>query len=237
MKLIFILFAFQLFSSIGYSADKLTFRICQLDEDFSPFTNLKGDGLWQEKIKTAAKDFPVTLIFIQSPRKRCLMDVERGEKVDAIMGGVTVERRKYLDYPMKNATELDNSALLGTARFMVIVHKDSNVKWNGKKFENLGNGPLGVQRGFLTEEYPKNIYIEDSTSVEQNLKQVNMGRLKAAVIVHEQFSLYSKRSQLKNVKELPIPFSVKEIYLAVSKDYYRKNKKIIDKIWDNLKKK
>lgn len=224
--------------SISYSAEKVPLRICKIDSDFNPFTNLKGTGIWQKKLKKAVQDLPVDLKFHEAPRKRCLFEAKQNLVTDAIVVGVTEKTKTYLSFPMKSADEIDRDAVLGVVHLIVVVRKDSKVKWDGKKFKNLGKGIIGIQHGFQVEERLDSMGVkkEEIPTVEKNFEKIAMGRIAGAIVIKEQFALFKNKNRFSNIIELPIPFQKSDMYLGVSTPFYQKNKKIVEAVWANLKK-
>ncbi|MDD4973643.1 MAG: hypothetical protein PHY93_04795 [Bacteriovorax sp.] len=233
----FILTILFITSIIGtaHSAEKIPFRVCKIDKDFIPFINMKGTGIWQKKIKKAIKVLPLELQFHDAPRRRCFLEAEQNSATDAVVIGYRVN---YLSYPMKNATETDRDAGLGVVSLVVVVHKDSKIKWNGERFENLGDEIVGSQLGYLVNEKldSMGVHNEEVPTAEKNIEKINKGRIEVAIMAREDFLLLKKKNHLKNVVALPIPFQENDVYLGVSTPYYQKNKKYVDAIWANLKK-
>lgn len=232
IKVLLILF-FIVFINSAYSAEQnLILRICKTDLNFHPFTNLDDSGIWQVKLKKAVKKLPIILDYHEAPRRRCLLEVEHNSKSDAVFAAITTERKKYLSYPA------DKGESLGEVKFMVYVQKDSKIKWDGKKFENLEDGIVGYQDGFRVMEMLDELKVkkEGVATSEKNFDKLRLGRVSAAILIKEQFYIYKNKHPEVELVELAEPFLKATIYLGVSASFYQKHQKIIDAYWAQIKK-
>ena len=233
MNKLFLILFFVFFSTSVFSTEeKLIIRVCKTDLNFNPFTNFDDTGIWQLKLKNAVENLPVIIDYHEAPRKRCLLETQRHSRSDAVFAAITPERKTYLSYP----TDLE--ANLGEVKFMVYVNKNSKIKWDGKKFENLEDGAVGFQDGFRIMEMLDDLKVrrDGVATSEKNFEKLKIGRLSAVIAMKEQYQIYSKSHSDLNFDVLDQPFLKATIYLGFSTPFYQSHQNIINKIWSKLKK-
>jgi ABC-type amino acid transport substrate-binding protein len=209
-------------------------RVCYLNVGFLPFTTPEQDGPWQVTAVKAAAKVPLKVEFVGYPRERCFLSLKAGQ-VDAIYSAHTVERSAFLNFPLKDKKE-DSNRSIGRPVSWVYRKKGSSVGWNGHHFSNLGARAIGGQRGIFTTGILEGMHVplELSESAEQLLSKLNLDRLAAAVIYEGQANMIMETQSNLAIERLPIPFTTANIYVAVSKSFYKEHKLETEKFWNAI---
>lgn len=216
---------------------KTLLRVCRGNTDFLPYMSLKGDGKWQLLIRNAIAHLPIEVVIHQVPRGRCVVEVQNNSQSDAFFGVPSPELRPTVSFPVNSQNEIDKSFIIDSLSYYVVVHKNSDVNWDGQKFSNLQNLALGVQRGrkYITDVLDEKNIPYDTAFIEQNFDKLKTKRIAGIIIESQQYEELKKKHPDYDFKVLPTVFLITDIYLGVSTPYYKKNKALVDQLWHNMK--
>ena len=221
-----------------WAGEKTLLRVCKGDKDFTPYTNLVGTGKWQELLKKASQNLPIEIKFHEVPRNRCIKEVKINNDSDALFIESNDKVENQIYFPTDSFNKIDKKARIATIKYVMIVRKGSRLTWDGKKILNLEDRAIGLRRGrilipgILSEM--KIPYEETETSI-QSLKKLELKRVAAVIIEKDQIKELKKKMSFSNFMELPIPFTTYDMYLGVSGQYYLKNKKLVENLWEEIR--
>ncbi len=226
------------FSDVLYAANKVTLRVCSLETGFGIYTNIDGNGIWQNIVKESVKGLDVDLVFTYAPRARCLLRAKKND-VDAVYAAVTNDRKDFLNFPLTQLKNEDRSRAIGTVQYKIYKQKSSNVNWDGKIFTNLAGNSIGVQRGLQIEQTLRDNKVKvdgDLVSTpEQNLTKLHMGRIVAAAVEEVAADDFIKSAGFSDIVKFEKSYSQSDVYLSFSNNFFRKHQALSEKIWDNVK--
>jgi hypothetical protein len=214
------------------AAEVLPLRVCTFDRPFPPLTMPDGSGQAQELLRRAARHLPLAVNNVMASRPVCLAQLRSGE-VDAMLAAFLPERLEYVAYPMQGE-QPDEGAALAVARFMVFRRVDSKVDWDGRRFINLGQQPVGVQPGCVHMPLLRQMGVvleESSRSTADNLGKLAQNRVAAVIGQDGEGSNAIGQQYRGQVEMLPQPFHQTPMYLAVNRQFYLRHPAQIDAYW------
>jgi hypothetical protein len=216
---------------------KVLFRVCKGNTDFLPYMNMQGTGKWQQLIAKASASLPIEVAIHEVPRGRCVVEVQNNTLSDGYFAEPSSDTKTSISFPMTSKNELDKSYVIDRLAYFIVVNKDSNLKWNGKNFDDLKNKLFGVQRGrkFITDILDQKNIPYDISIIEHNFEKLKMNRVSGVIIELPQYDALRKKHPEYDFKVLPTQIATFDIYLGVATPFYKKNKKLIDKLWLNMK--
>ncbi|MDI4631975.1 hypothetical protein J7U46_02830 [Pelomonas sp. V22] len=219
------------------AAQAVTLRLCTADSSFYPYTLPDGNGLFQQAVRAAARELDLQVDNRIAPRARCLQDTRSGQ-ADALVGIYAPERRAWLAYPMRGEPpQPDAERGLGAVRFLVYRRIGSPVSWDGQRFLQVGDEPVGVQFGFAygVPLDRLEVLIDDkATSADQLFAKLDRGRIAAVVMQEAQGRQLLARQYGARIEPLETPFNVLRFYLIVSRDFQSRHPELVNKLWRNL---
>lgn len=192
-------------------------------------------GLAVEIVAQAVASQGCKAVFVRRPGKRVLAEVAANGHAGALMFSYSEERQRSVVFPMDAAGKIDSARRLARLNYYLYRMAGSKLEWDGSKFSHL-DGTIGVNLGYAVAEDLKALgaKVEEVPTTAQNLEKLRLGRL-AAYAMHDfgveaalRAPLYSK------VERLPTPLSVRDYYLSFSPVFYRDNKALAERIWDEL---
>lgn len=224
-----------LFFSFQVIAVPSSIKVCMMDTDLFP--------LWRKPLEESA-DFPGVNIelqqrvaqrlghsieWVRAPFPRCLILLQQN-KVDLLnAASYSPDREKYGFYPKDNGN-IDHSKRLKSDIYKAYVNKESRVFWDGTRFLNVENKPIGIEIGasirkFLNEQ---SIPVYEVSRVSQAFGMLALGRVSA--VVTNQFNGLAYSSD--NIIELPIAVSNRSYFIMVSKAFFAKYPGYANRIWE-----
>ncbi|MBI5894307.1 MAG: transporter substrate-binding domain-containing protein [Deltaproteobacteria bacterium] len=213
------------------------------DKENYPFIMGTGENIYKKKpgvsieiLKKVEEKLNINIKFVRMPWKRALSSVESGSVDGLFEISFKEERKKIGAYPMKNEKP-DKDKRFFTAKYVLYTKKDSPVKWDGQRFFNV-SGMIGAPLGYSIADdlKDKNVKVEASPSTKNDMKKLLLGRIDgAAALEYEGDNIIKRDNELqKNIKKHEIPLAVKDYYLIFSRRFYKKDKKLAQKIWDEI---
>jgi polar amino acid transport system substrate-binding protein len=206
----------------------------------SPYiTEAKPDsalpGLAVEIIAHAAAAHGCHVKFVRRPGKRVLAEVAANQHTGALMFSYSVERQQSTVFPLDAAGKIDSERRLARLYYYLYRMSDSKLEWDGHRFRNL-DGAIGVNLGYAVaaDLQALGAKVEEVPTTAQNLEKLRLGRI-AAYAMHDfgvEAALHAP--QYSKVERMPIALSVRDYYLTFSPRFYRDNKALAERIWDEL---
>jgi len=194
------------------------------------------DGSMQTTIKMAAARIGIDVNLTPLPFKRCRDSVDANLVAGILGAGYTPQNESIAVFPMK-ANGVDTSRALVSLKAMVFRAKGSGAGWNGREFSGL-NLPVLFQGypAFLSKlEALRVPYDYGTTTVENNFSKLLADR-GAVVIAFENdgMAALAKEEFAQKIEMLPTPFTEMAFYLAFSKQYFKQNTALAEKLWNAI---
>lgn len=186
------------------------------------------------KIKKIAETNNIKVFFKAAPWKRALLLLKKGVVDGVINASFKKSRAEYSVYPTKNGM-LDRDKRLNDGNtYYIYRHKDSLLRWNGKKFKN--SGTIGVKANYAVIEDLKkhsNIKIEEFILNAEIIRKLSLKKLDGyAASYQEAKLLIEKYPQFsKNILKESEPIRKKDYFLVFSKKTYKEKSKEMEKVW------
>jgi polar amino acid transport system substrate-binding protein len=192
-------------------------------------------GLAVEIIAHAAAVHGCKTKFVRRPGKRVLAEVAASEHTGALMFSYSPERQKSTVFPLDAAGKVDSERRLARLHYYLYRMSDGKLEWDGKRFRNL-QGAIGVNLGYavVADLQALGAKVEEVPTTAQNLEKLRLGRI-AAYAMHD-FGVEAalRAPQYAKVERMPIALSVRDYYLTFAPRFYRDNKALAERIWDEL---
>jgi len=244
MKVFLFVFISILFS---LSVNSKTLTICYENKEVAPYwmgnsskVPIDQPGLGVEQIQYLSKlEKSVNFKFKRFPWKRCQNMLKKG-KVDGIIGSYKRKREEIGIYPKNSMGTIDiNRSISKRSASLFFKLKNDPIKYQNGTFINLKNRRVGGVLGYGSNSKLKKLAknVTEVRDMESLFVMLEKKRL-AAVLVKE---LPSKAYFLKNPlkKKLFVEFGAVEkkkdvpgAYLILSYQFYKKNKKTAESLWN-----
>ena len=213
-------------------AEDVLLRVCTADQPFYPFTMPDGSGQHQFLLRLAARGLPLQLHNYMAPRPRCLQDVREG-RADAAIGIYAADRLDAFAYP-GSAGRPDAAQGLGEVRFVAYRRAGSAVSWDGRRFQNLEGGPVGVLFGFAYG--PKlaqlGLPIDDrAIGHDQLLQKLLRGRNPVVILQERQGEQLIERRYAGQIEALSPLFEEFTLYLMVGRPFMTRQGELVRAYW------
>lgn len=192
-------------------------------------------GLAVEIIAHAAAAHGCTARFVRRPGKRVLAEVAASAHTGALMFSYSPERQKSAVFPLDAAGKVDSERRLARLNYHLYRLSDSKLEWDGKSLRNV-QGAVGVNLGYAVaaDLQALGAKVEEVPTTAQNLEKLRLGRI-AAYAMHD-FGVEAalRDPRYSKVERMPIALSVRDYYLTFSPRFYRDNRALAERIWDEL---
>lgn len=222
-------------SAQGKGAVRL--RVCAMDVDYPPFGKVDGTGHLQYLVLQTAKQMGVVLERHVAPRRRCLEEIKAGTS-DAMASAYSPQRAETAVFPT-NGGAIDASKALGVMTYHVYRRAGSTLDWDGARFQQLGEGRIGVQSGFifLTDRLTQLgvPYDDGAKALEPTLAKLAAGRLEGAVGMMEEADRLIARRYRGQIERGNKVFEQTPVYLMVSRQFYSQNPDLVERYWKALR--
>ncbi|MFI8608097.1 substrate-binding periplasmic protein [Pseudomonas sp. NPDC077649] len=211
-------------------------QICVSDRELPPLTFPDRDGQAQYLIRRAAAQIEWRVEFVALPWRRCLQAAISGELEGVATVAATAELRRSLALPLHHGGE-DPARALGEIDTVVIKRRDSRVAWDGARFSGLhspvqheaGLSALGArlkQLGLPARDI--------AHSPEQLLHMLVQRRAEVALVLEPRAGELLARPEFQALQRLPEPFLQRHIYLGFNRVFYRRERKALQRIWQEI---
>lgn len=215
-------------------------------EDRNDFPNVLGEGrqiLWDKPgisvdvLLELEKRLEIEFDIIRQPWARCLESLKTGSADALFVASHTPQREEIGKYPMTG--DFPNPELrMNTTRFVFYILKDDeNFPWNGSTLGEL-NGAIGIQRSYsmVGDLLQMGADIEESLSTLFDYNKLIAGRLRAVVTMEANgdYLLNTNPELSEKIVKFPIPIRIKPQYLIFSHDFYKGNRSMAERIWEEI---
>lgn len=212
-------------------------RVCAMDVDYPPFGKVDGTGHLQYLVGQAAKGMNLAIERHVAPRRRCLEEIKSGLS-DAMATAYSPVRAETAVFPMTGGA-IDASKAMGVMTYYVYRRPGSPLDWDGVRFKELGDKRLGVQSGFIyVIERLKQLgaaYDDGAKALEPNFAKLAAGRVEGVVGMMEeadQLIVHQYSGQVERTRKV---FDQTPIYLMVSRQFYAKHPKLVERYWQAMR--
>lgn len=239
-------------TQISNTTKNIKMSVCGIDISSVPFFSYSSaetppsgvqSGIAYDVIKEVTQRVDVDIELIRYPWKRCLAMLKKGT-VDGVMGASFVEeRRLFGHYPTTPEGLVDNKRLMYSSVYWLYTNSQS-ITWDGTSINMPGDGVAATILGYSSvnllrklgveafEEYLPSTLVTMLASNRPVLVASYATQLEALII--ESVERGDIPSDL--IEKMPIPLSNDEMYLLISKPFYRSHKSVAESIWDSFRK-
>ncbi|MFC4160790.1 substrate-binding periplasmic protein [Chitinimonas lacunae] len=191
-------------------------------------------GIAVEMVQRVAADLGCTIRYYRMPNRRVLAETQSGRYDGAFMYSYNAERAVHLAYPEIDGHP-DPSRRMTSLSYYAYRRQGSEVNWDGKRFSQL-NGSVGVNLGWSVGNDLRNlgIPIEEALSTKQNFDKLRAGRIGAYATQDLAGDSALRNLGYKDIERLPLPISTKDYYLVFNRDFYHRNRPIVERFWKRL---
>jgi polar amino acid transport system substrate-binding protein len=224
--------------SNGVAAESpVRMRVCAMDIDYAPFGKVDNTGHLQYLVQRAAKKVNITLDRHIAPRRRCLEEIKSGLS-DGMASAYTPVRGETASFPMANG-KIDASRAMGVMTYQVYRRSGSALEWDGKRFNQLGNGKIGVQSGFLyiTERLVQLgvPYDDGAKGLDTMLSKLAAGRVDGVIGMREETDRLIAASYRGQMERSAKVFDQTPVYMMVSRQFYARHPALVERYWQAIR--
>jgi len=212
--------------------------VCYETADYSPYSTSKsedGKGLIIDLVEISLSSLKLEFNMIRRPWKRCI-NLLKKNKIDAIFPALwTQEREQWASFPTING--LPNKKLsIWSSYYSIFVHVDSKITYKNGIFNNLELG-LDAPAGYVVYNMLKDMKVltKRNNKPDKAFDLIAHKRIDG-YIIEEKIGkfLLRKTNNSKLIKTLEEKFLVGHWYIAFSRKFFIKNKKLTKQIWQSL---
>ncbi|MGF1743183.1 transporter substrate-binding domain-containing protein [Vibrio profundum] len=193
-------------------------------------------GVGVDIINQVAKDLNIKIHIRRLPNKRVHLYLQDGEFDGSGFYSFHKDRQNEGVYPMKDG-KVDTTKRVFVLSYHMYVPQGSSVIWDGKKI--TGAKSVGANMGYSVVKDLKRmgIHVNEVKSVKQNLDMLQAGRIGAYAAQDGTIDQIIKSyPEYGNIMKVGPPIKTKEYYFMFSHQYYKENRKMAHKIWDQIEK-
>jgi len=238
-----IIFTLVCLGSIILNAEILEIKIAYEMEDNPPYflgsnkdINFDKPGVTIELLKKIEKKLNLKTSFKRMPWKRGILMMKTNH-IDALFHASFKEKRKeFAVYPFLN-DKTDASKAVMINAYHLYTNKGSKLSWDGKKLINL-TGKIGITKGYsVIGTIKDSSKIELSNNLPSALNKLTLKKIEGVINFENKVdsTLSKNLKKYSNIQKVNIPIRTKPYYLVFSKKFYFENKKIAEKIWEEIK--
>lgn len=213
------------------------FRLCSMDVDYPPFAKVDGTGHLQYLLLQTARNMNLDVERRIAPRRRCLEEIKTGVS-DGMASAYSPQRAEQAVFPMDGGA-VDESKALGVMNYYIYRRTGSPLSWDGRRFNDLGPGRLGVESGFIfVIDRLKELgvpYDDGAKALEPNLGKLIAGRVDGVVGMMEEADRMIASRYAGQIERSGKPFEQTPVYLMVSRQFYSQNPKLVERYWQALR--
>ena len=215
-------------------------KVCMEPKEAFPIYVEKGKegrelpGLYFEIFKLLEEKMKVKFKFKRRPFKRCLLTLKSG-RVD-IMASVSYKksRKEFGVYPMINNKLLDRQRIGEGAYYLYSLNNKGTV-WDNKSLKSI-RGVVGVKDGYSIAKdlRDSNIKVKEMKGVEQLFSMLKKNYVKSVALHDSEGDNWLNRVGFEDLRKSKVPLKKKNYYLLISHQFYRGNRGLSQKLWNNL---
>ncbi len=199
--------------------------------------NWDKPGTTIELLRLVGDRLGIKVVFKRVPWNRGLFLVETNQTDGIFHASFKKTRLKIGVYPMKGGKH-DQSRSILTHSYVLYKLRGSPVQWDGKDFTNV-EGPIGATFGFaIVGDLEKmGFKVEEAKTPENSLRKLIHGRIAAYAELEGIVDpiLEKNRDQFGDIEKVYPPLRSKAYYLMFSHGFYKNNRKVAERIWDEIK--
>lgn len=229
---------------LGSKLNAQVITLAYIDKENFPYQIRNGievpqvdPGVTVELLQKVEKSIPeVTFRFRRMPWARCLRALELGMIDGLFEASYKPSREKIGQYPKVNG-EIDDSKSILVGRYSLYKKAYTPISWDGAAFHDF-SGKVGAVREYsiismLTDH---ELSVEQVNSDKQLLEILDKDRVIAAATMENAADfIINNMEDASMIEKLSTPLEEKPYYLIFSHQFYKKNPKISEKIWEQLK--
>ena len=238
-----IIFALLCLSSIILNAKPLEITMAYENENNPPYAlgdgkdiNFQKPGITIELLKRIEKKLDIKISFKRVPWKRGVLMLQTNHADALFHASFKQKRAEFAVYPMEDGMTDSNKAIMTNA-YHLYTNKGSKLSWDGSNLINL-NGKVGITKGFsIIETVKDSSKIELCNSLSSALNKLNLKSIEGVINLENRVdsTLIKYSNKYKNIQKIKTAIKTKPYYLIFSKEFYSKNKQIVEKIWAEIK--
>ena len=244
----FVFFIFSVIIQFGVFSQSKTTELLFVYEDKEVFPgylgnsdqiDFKNPGMAVEGLKLLENYLPVKISFKRMPWKRCLeAELKNGTASGCFLASYKKEREDFGRYPTTKDGKVDDSRRWENSVYVFYKLKSSNVSWDGKSIMNIINS-IGAPQGYsIIGDIEKMGYKVDAGEKTINDFQKLINKridLTAELEMQGDYVLETNPEMNNLIEKISIPIVSKPYYLMLSHQFYNKNPKLAEQIWDTIK--
>ena len=222
--------------------------VCGIDIANPPFYNFtysntpengEHNGVAYEIMKVVTSQLGINILIKRYPWKRCLSYLKDGS-IDGVMGtSYLKERAHFGHYPLKDTGDIDYDRIIYSNDYWLYTN-DENVLWDGKTLVLPKGGVVGTGLGYSSAKLLSNLGAEVFEAHSPSTLASMLMSQKIAVIAgydkqiepHLKWDRRNADIKSDSIRKLDIPLTQDKMFLLVSKQFYRKHKKLAEKVWN-----
>lgn len=201
------------------------------------------EGLDLEFMGLLAKELGVEIRLVAYPWQRCLILMGEGQLDGAFASSYKEDRERYGAYPRGADGEPDADKRIHTSGYSLYARKGSGIGFDGKKMVGLGEGRVGVQRGFsIVQDFDRmGIPYDDGTNDPEVLfRKLKMGRNPAVAVQTERAAaVLAGNEGLGDIERIDLeldPFRPKPYYAMLSHQVLERDPAFGKRFWGAVEK-
>ena len=211
-------------------------KLCYEDATYFPWQIKNGHGLDNNLVEMAAQKVGIKAEMLATPWKRCMTEIGYETQAGGFAASYNLERASFAAYPMADGKP-DVTRRMRFDSYALYRLKGSQVKWDGKQLSNL-KGPIGVQLGYSIAVDLRKMGAEIDEShvgAELQMRKLLAGRVDlVALLTLDGDTLLENSAFSSKIERLSLPLVERPYFLIFNKDYYSRNKKLVDDLWAAL---
>lgn len=197
-------------------------------------------GVTIEVFREVARRLNVTLSFDRVPWKRGLFMVETGEADGIFHASFERQRTKFAVYPMRaDGKTPDQSRAVFFQSYSFYVRSEAGLSFDGRKLKGAGGRAVAVTRGYsvIGDLKALGIPFEEERTQSLNLEKLHNGRVAAYAELDNMIAPFMAENggRYNGIVKLRPAISEKAYYLLSSKPFYKKNTKLADAFWTEIR--
>lgn len=233
-------YLFILASGACYSDERI-FRVGIQDNDGSPLIMGNGatignpPGIGVDIIIQVAKDLDLNLEIVREPNKRVHNNFRKGAFDGSGFYSFKESRKKEGVYPTLPNGKLDKSKRIFIQGYYMYAPKGHSITWDGKTI--TGVKYVGANLGYSVVSVLKKlgIKVNEAKTIKQNLGMLSKNRIQAYAAQDAALDpIIASYDEYSHLVKVGPAIRKKEYYFMFSHQYYKKHKKMAEKIWNRI---
>ena len=212
-------------------------RLCTDVQPHLPYLTPEGGGTIGELVAAAARESGVEVEYQPASLARCRAEVALNLVHGFPMTPFLPEALPFAAYPMRGGAP-DPARAVIHARIMLYRRIGAAATWNGKRIDGLAR-PVLVAAGSVAIQSTLNkagVPMDDNAkSLDINFAKMLAGRGElAAGFEEEGRQLLRLPRYAGRIEMLRQPLLERSYYLAISRDYYKRNGPAVERMWNAI---